>query len=283
MKHRSTSLLLTCLLLIAPTAWAKPAERDSATLCKTRLAAIGRALTAYQRDHGRLPAHLSDLWPRYVRERQAFHCPADRLPPSLGHRPAAADPRLPVSYSFEMSAAQTSMRPLQLGPESAGATWRAQKTAQRVNFGDRVPVVRCWHHARGPAATAGGRVLNLTLSGQVYASSAQWEMDPETVPVVLARMERDAAAGWPQFRRRWDPKQLSLYFSRLRPTPALRRRLAATANRLAARAGKQLDLAAGDERHVVELLYRAADDPAQADRWRDRWVDRFPTAAPPCG
>lgn len=181
-----------------------------------------------------------------------------------------------------MGAAPTSVRPLHLGPAPAGATWRAQKLAQCVNFGDRVPVIRCWHHVHGRSRGGAGGVLNLTLSGQVYESSAHWEFDPETVPVVLACMERDAAAGWSVFRRRWEPSQLSLYFSRLRATPALRARLAVTADRIAASVGKRLDFAGGEEFHVVELLYRAADDPIHADMWRDHSPERLPPGTPLC-
>jgi len=285
MKHRFHSLLFCCLLALgALPAWGKAAAPDPAAAgCARQLQRLHRALLAHRRDHQRLPDHLSGLWPRYVRDPRGFVCPADGIPPSPGHRPAVPDPRLAVSYSYEMGAARTSVHPMHLGPAPAGATWRAQKLAQRVNFGDRVPVIRCWHHARGRLPGGPGGVWNLTLSGQVYESSAHWELDPETVPVVLACMERDAAAGWPVFRRRWEPDQLSLYFSRLHATPSLRARLAVAADRIAACVGKRLDFVGGEDFHVVELLYRAANDPIRADMWREHGLRRLPDGAPLCG
>src|SRR4051812_26288348 len=61
----------------APPATA-PMDRDAAMEpCTEHLKAIGKALAAYERDHGKLPDQLSDLFPKYVTDKTIFHCPAD--------------------------------------------------------------------------------------------------------------------------------------------------------------------------------------------------------------
>src|SRR4051812_18136461 len=178
---------------------------DTAAACSHHLEAIGRALSAYQKENGKLPPHLSDLSPRYLTDRALFHCPAD---PSRGEPVAGrADPKLPISYLYEMSL-EKGPGGLLLGPGPSGpsVTWRAQKLAQRIFFGDRVPVVRCWHHLSQAGVPAGEKpfVLNLTLKGQVYRGQEYWETDSGTVPAVLSAMERDLAIGPELFHRRWS-------------------------------------------------------------------------------
>jgi hypothetical protein len=248
--------------------------------CTRQLQAIGRALVAYERARGALPPHLSDLSPRFLKDRVLFHCPADESKGNPGRAGVAGDPRLPISYSYEMSTDRTGHRFLVLGPRPRANTGREHKEAQRVYFGDRVPVVRCWHHTGSADAEGSASVLNLTSSGKVYASQALWEYEADTVPAVLACMERDAAAGLAQFRRRWEPLRVASYLGRFRPTPSLCEQMEATAGRLAALAWEAPVELAGTLSHVVGTLYWAAGDSARASEWRRRWTRRLltPTA-----
>jgi hypothetical protein len=210
-----------------------PTERGVAA-CTRNLQAIGRSLEAYQRDYGELPPHLSDLRPKYLKDKLLFHCPNDPSPGKPGFEGAAADPKLSISYSYEMSTDRTSVRCFLLGPRPPGMTWREQKAAQRVNFGDRVPVIRCWYHTDTRGGNARPIVLNLTLSGQVFRSQGRWELEADTVAAVLACMERDVAMGAETFRRRWRAPKIVEYLEAVPPTPALRDRCRMVASKMAA-------------------------------------------------
>ncbi|MBW3625811.1 MAG: redoxin domain-containing protein, partial [Armatimonadetes bacterium] len=227
---------------------------------------------AYRRDRRALPPHLSSLYPKYVRNKNLFRCPAD--PPPVDNTLAEArDPRLPVSYLYEMSAHPSPGAGLQLGPHAfpANATWRHHKMAQRINYGDRVPAVRCWHH--------GETVLNLTLNGRVYRSSGMWELEPDTLPAVLDRMEADLAAGPRSFTRRWSFPMLSrnlrlvsrnervaqVLEDRQGLSAATRRRMAAGARRLSARSASFPQETRGSLYTVLGSLYALAGQERNAE------------------
>jgi tetratricopeptide (TPR) repeat protein len=221
--------------------------QDTTATCTRHLQAIGRALAAYERDRGLPPSHLSDLYPRYLSNKAALHCPADPSPgePGFALLELPPDPKLPVSYFYTMSADAAVPAGFLLGPgPDRLASWRAQTLVQRIQFGDRVPVVRCGHHWTGPHAARPPFVLNLTPAGQVYRSEQTWELEPATIQVMLARLERDAAAGPARFLERWSAEQTALFFSvvvRAVYSPGVgpsgyRTRLRAVASRLSAAA-----------------------------------------------
>ena len=257
-------LLSMLALTVAPGLQAQTSSGDEAVACAQHLQAIGRALAAYQRDRGDLPPHLSDLYPDYLADARLFHCPADRSSGSPGLQGIAEDPMLPTSYIYEMSLEKNAMGFL-LGPIPGrqALTWRGLKMAQRVQFGSRVPVVRCWHHLMGSGTRSEPFVLSLTPKGQVYRSESFWEFDPETVPAVLARMEQDLSAGPDQFRRRWRPQAMAWYFFSFagRVPEETSNRMRTAAARLAAltRAG-----GSGDVWSAVGSLYYAGGDSAKA-------------------
>jgi tetratricopeptide (TPR) repeat protein len=187
-------------------------------LCARHLKAIGRALAAYQHDKGHLPPYLSGLYPRYLPDRNILHCPLDASP---GHPEAQGehmglprDPRLPTSYSYEMTDSRTNGGEGILGPQLPGAalTWRRLRLAQRANFGDQVPLVRCWHHTHAFLAGHEPFVFNLSFSGDLYRSYLGWQTAPEAILAMLARLERDVAAGPEPFRGRWQPAAIARYF-----------------------------------------------------------------------
>jgi hypothetical protein len=149
----SSALCRSLLAAVVPTEY--PRE-----VCRQHLQAVWRALQAYQRDHGKLPPHLSELYPRYVTDKALFHCPADDAPgqTAIGYD----DPKLPISYIYEFSVYPAppsffsggGLSPHQL-PQ--GATWRDFKQDSRRYFGDRVPVASCFQllSAHRPAELGG--------------------------------------------------------------------------------------------------------------------------------
>src|SRR5262249_26772256 len=155
----------------------------------------------YQHALGKLPPHLSDLCPVYLHDASLLHCPADR---SAGTPIVSGVPRdpVPVSYVYEMN---TEAAPpglslgLTPGQPANAATWRDVKLLDRTAFGDRVPVVSCWHHLPH------GYRAYLTPSGHIYYSSTYWEFDPETVSTMLDRLDQDLAGGAAQFLEHWRP------------------------------------------------------------------------------
>jgi hypothetical protein len=238
--------------------------------CTQQLQAIGRALSTYRRERRELPPHLSALYPKYVSDKKLFHCPADPSPGKPGYEGAAVDPGMPVSYLYEMSLAKNAAG-FMLGPGPGGgsATWRDVKMAQRQYFGDRVPVVRCWHHLLQPSAGGPPFTLNLTLGGLVYRSGASWEFDPGTLPVVIACFERDLGGGVKRLRERWLLDRLPMYVVQTAhpgpgapPFPAtLRDRLRSAASKVMARNNAEPER---DLQLVAAALSQAAGDTEKA-------------------
>jgi hypothetical protein len=271
-------LLFTCLLfaLPAPSHGAEPAQPSPAeaeiAACSRHLQALGKALAAYRRDRGEYPDHLSDLLSRYVTDRALLRCPADRTSGTPGYRGAASEPGLACSYSYEMSTDPAGVHCYRLGPRPAGRSWRAQKEAQQVNFGERVPLLRCGHHQVTVARRARPVLLNLSMAGELYRSSARWELAPETLPAVLSCLERDLDQGAATFRRHWEPKQLDEYFRTVRPAPAHRDRCRKVAARLATQVFDAPFESASALARAVENLYQGAGDTERAELWHRRWT-----------
>ena len=212
-------LLLAMLLLPALPVSGKPISADqAASLCKRHLQAIRAALKAFVRDHHQLPDQLSDLFPHYLPDRSVFHCPDDPTPGEPGSGDGHADPRQPISYSYEMSAGRSNGLACPLGPFPAsdlpGGGWGTERLVnlhQRRFFGDRVPIMRCFHHQRPGEPPSAQPILNLTLEGNIYTSSLHWEDSPGTVAVVLQRARYDLRANVAVFARDWKVGRLEEY------------------------------------------------------------------------
>jgi CubicO group peptidase (beta-lactamase class C family) len=205
---------------------------DAAVVCTQHLQAIGRALDAYQRDHGELPENLSDLYPKCLADKEVFHCPGDASPGSPAIRDIT-DPKMPISYLYEMSVQESPFPGVYLGPRRTRSrlTWREGGLLARLNFGDRVPLVRCVHHD--------GTFLSLTASGQVYRGAPDWDIEPAGITVMLDHLEHDLAAGPAPFCHNWAPEAIDEYCDRWMDSPlppALRYRLGSAADRLLAAA-----------------------------------------------
>ena len=168
MKAMLTVVMVLSLLVTSASA-DSPAEKPSEDLimeqheknielCTQNLVAIGKAIQAYQKEHGDFPDWLSDLHPKHLADANTLICPADeergKTLFSLN-----TDPKMPVSYGY------------QFHPE-----YRASKSKQRLVYGDAMPLVRCRHHPNGDF-----NCLNLSFSLKIYKSSAVWESEPEVI------------------------------------------------------------------------------------------------------
>jgi peroxiredoxin len=188
--------------------------RDDETKCAEQLQTVGRALSVYKREHGQLPAHLSNLIPKYLADKSLLHCPADPTPGGVDSTEGFPDPRLPVSYSYEWNGDVSNGLPCPLGkfpqsdlPNTAWGSWRHVNGYQTTFFGDQVPVLRCFHHRPSDSLRdigAADNILNLTPSGKIYHSGIQWEKAPETYAVALQNFDHDLRALSPaDFLKKW--------------------------------------------------------------------------------
>jgi peroxiredoxin len=278
-RYLDYALIGLVAILATPALGAPAAPRDAVAQCTRQLQAIGRALAAYQHDHGELPPHLSDLYPRYLTDKKLLHCPADASPgePGLeGKVPAPiappADPRLPISYSYTMSTVipHATFGTPTLESSRGPWNWRAQMLGQREWYGDWVPVVRCWHHVAVDRVYREPGVLNLALSGQVYRSTGAWNRYPAAVTEALSHLERELADGPEAFQHRWSAKWdeithwIWLALGSQQPTPALRHRYHVLAEKLAVLDKPGSEGAGSVLSQALGTLYTAAGDREKA-------------------
>jgi len=170
----ATVLSLLISFAHADVATPEPAEQHEKNIdiCTQNLLAIGKAIEAYQKEHGDFPAWLSDLYPKHLSDANVLICPADKEGGKPIYTPNA-DPEMPVSYSYE------------LNPQ-----YREWKTEQRKVYGDAMPIVRCRHHANEDFVA-----LNLSFSSKVYRSANTWEFQPEDMYASLEEAITTLAAG----------------------------------------------------------------------------------------
>ena len=134
---------------------AEQTDRNVET-CKQQLLTIGKAIQAYQKEHGDFPEWLSELHPKYLPDANLLLCPADKVggkalfPPNI-------DPKMPVSYGYGLHPG-----------------YRESTPKNRAMYGDVLPLVRCRHHMNKPF-----ECLNLSFAFKVYPSSQVWEYTPE--------------------------------------------------------------------------------------------------------
>ena len=155
-------------------------------ICTQNLAAIGKAVEAYKKEHGDFPDWLSELHPKYLPDANLLLCPADdnRGKPLY---PSTVDPKMPVSYDY------------QFHPEN-----REGKNEERLVYGDVIPLIRCFHHLNEDLE---GDRLNLGFSLNIYRSVANWKYVPEDMygshKAAITAFE-DALAQYPDDRRFFD-------------------------------------------------------------------------------
>ena len=127
-------------------------------LCTQNLLAIGKAIQAYQKEHGDFPEWLSELYPKYLPDANILLCPADvrgGKPIFIGN----ADPKMPVSYGYQFHPG-----------------YRKSTQENRAVYGDVIPLARCRHHANQEF-----ECLNLGFSFKAYKSPGTWQNTPEVM------------------------------------------------------------------------------------------------------
>jgi len=127
-------------------------------LCTQNLLAIGKAIQAYQKEHGDFPEWLSELYPKYLPDADILLCPADnkRGKPIFTKN---ADPEMPVSYGYQFHPG-----------------YRKSTQENRTVYGDVIPLARCRHHKNQEF-----ECLNLGFSFKVYKSPGVWQDTPEVM------------------------------------------------------------------------------------------------------
>jgi hypothetical protein len=116
--------------------------KNSESVCRQHLNAIGVALRAYRNDHASLPPSLLELYPTYTSDRSVFTCPEARTPEWKRN-----------SYLYvykmvtELSRTQKADRDLS-APGVMYITWEEARSVR----GEKVPVAFCPRHDPHPNA-----------------------------------------------------------------------------------------------------------------------------------
>ena len=155
-------LALVGFVASARTHAAQPPGPDEA-LCRKNLGAIYQAIQAYRAENKDLPAWLSDLVPRFLKDPNTLVCPVVKKTGAVNDF-GIQDPNISTAYTYEFS---DTVIPdvIQVGATRTMEDW---KRRQMGLVGSRVPMVRCHHHER---------VLNLDFDGRIYESGVAWEAE----------------------------------------------------------------------------------------------------------
>ena len=142
---------------------------ENVEICKGHLFEIGKAIQAYQIEHGNLPEWLSELHPKYLPDENILLCPADED----GGKPyflINTDPKMPVSYDYQFH-----------------PRYQDTKTEERLMYGDVLPLVRCRHHTNQMF-----ECLNLSFAFKIYWSSGVYKPDEmyETTEEAIEALEK---------------------------------------------------------------------------------------------
>ena len=158
-----TAIVCAAFLWFAPGSYAAeeanlaPKEHEA---CISNLKQIYEAIQAYRRDHKDLPNWLSDLVPKYLKDKSVLTCPVSARTGRVENF-GIVDPKLPISYLYEFCDAE--MGKIYDGGRIKMREW---KRRQMGMVGSGVPMVRC--HLHSP-------VLNLSYDGKIYESPDTWE------------------------------------------------------------------------------------------------------------
>ena len=142
---------------------------ENVEICKGHLLEIGKAIQAYQKEHGKLPEWLSDLHPKYLSDENSLLCPADEH----GGKPyffINTDPKMSVSYDYQFH-----------------PRYQDTKAEERLVYGDVLPLVRCRHHTNQIF-----ECLNLSFAFKIYWSSGVYKPDEmyETTEAAIEALEK---------------------------------------------------------------------------------------------
>ena len=142
---------------------------ENVEICKGHLLEIGKAIQAYQEEHGDFPEWLSDLHPQYLPDANILLCPADEH----SGKPyffINTDPKMSVSYDYQFH-----------------PRYQDTKTEERLMYGDVLPLVRCRHHTNQMF-----ECLNLSFAFKIYWSSGVYKPDEmyETTEEAIEALEK---------------------------------------------------------------------------------------------
>ena len=153
--------LVTSNTAPANAAEAGATDRD---LCEKNLSALYKAIQAYRSDRKDLPAWLSDLVPKYIKDPNTLICPVIKKTGTVNTM-GIEDPKISTAYLYEF--ADTPVP----GSIHGGSqkTMKEWKRRQMGVVGSKIPMVRCHHHQPN--------VLNLTFDGRVYEGPGSWEAE----------------------------------------------------------------------------------------------------------
>ena len=142
---------------------------ENVEICKGHLLEIGKAIQAYQKEHGDFPEWLSELYPKYLPDENSLLCPADEHS-GKPYFLINTDPKMPVSYDYQFH-----------------PRYRDAKTEERLVYGDVLPLVRCRHHTNQMF-----ECLNLSFAFKIYWSSGVYKPDEmyETTEEAIEALEK---------------------------------------------------------------------------------------------
>jgi hypothetical protein len=157
------SLLITTLVLPLPRSSAADAEPSDREICEKNLSALHKAIQSYRAEKKDLPAWLSDLVPKYIKDPNSLICPVVKKTGAVTTF-GIEDPKISTAYLYEF--AETPVpNGIQGGSQRTMKEW---KQRQMGLVGSKIPMVRCHHHQP---------VLNLSFDGKVYESQGAWEWE----------------------------------------------------------------------------------------------------------
>jgi hypothetical protein len=161
------SLLVVSLLLPAPSSPAAEAGASEREICEKNLGALFKAIQAYRSEKKDLPAWLSDLVPKHVKDPNALICPVVKRTGTVTTF-GIEDPKISTAYLYEFSET-----PVPGGFQGGSQrTMKEWKQRQMGLVGSKIPMVRCHHHQP---------VLNLSFDGRIYESAGAWEFELQEV------------------------------------------------------------------------------------------------------
>jgi len=94
--------LAISLLLLAPTLRAADSAETDREACRKNLEMIYKAIQYYRADHKDLPAWLSDLVPKYIKDPNVLTCPVVRRTGTV-ETFGIEDPRISTAYTYEFA------------------------------------------------------------------------------------------------------------------------------------------------------------------------------------
>lgn len=160
-----------CVIALAPCR-AGEVRADPEEAEKTQTIAMMRklweALIAFKKERGEFPDYLSDLVPKYFPNADALISPTEKRTGRHGDN-GQTDPKSRTSFCYEFSAQKFN---------NSSLTFRELKERQMQDFGQVLPVVRCFLY---------DHVLNMACSGDVFESALYWESSDEA-KAIMARI-----------------------------------------------------------------------------------------------